>query len=601
MSFLGRSKHRRTTTAAALLAVSALLLTACGGSDDGGDDDNNTSDISQAPSFNAAVDQVFRPTSEPTGGTLNVGIARDCDYWDPARTYYGYCWNLQRLFTRGLMAFKPEPGPAGNEVTPDLATGPGESNDDFTEWTYTLRDGLKWDDGSPLTSADVKYGISRSFATDVITGGPTYVNCLLTECDDEGASPYKGPYAKSGAQLDSIQTPDDKTIVFSLVEPYANWDYLMAMPATAPVPESRDTRGRYTRNPASSGPFKVAEYNPNQSIRFVRNENWSQDTDEVRRPLVDEVSVTMFTEAKDLDQRLEQGTIDAPGDGPVQTAFQGRIASSEQLKAQADNPVTAYSRMLILSPAVAPFDNVHCRRAVHYAVSKSDLLRARGGQYGGQIANSVTPVDFPGHDPELNPYPNGAENDGDLDKARQELQECGQPDGFSTKMAYPSGDERNRNIFAAVQRALDRVGIKVSPAPGSGNSYFSTYIGSQRTVKDQGLGIQVANWAADFPQPLGFWYSIADGSQIKQVGNTNWGLLDDPEINDAIASMRRTTDQDEQNQLGTTVDENVMEEAVYLPYVYDKVLFFRGERMVNVYVLLGTGGWYDFVNMGVQE
>ena len=63
-----------------------------------------------------------------------------------------------------------------------------------------------------LTSADVKYGISRLFATDVITGGPTYVNCLLTECDEEGASPYKGPYAKSGgAQLDSIQTPDDRS------------------------------------------------------------------------------------------------------------------------------------------------------------------------------------------------------------------------------------------------------------------------------------------------------------------------------------------------------------------------------------------------------
>lgn len=587
---------------AALLAVGALLLTACGGDTDDGNGENDTG---QGSGFNGAVGAVLEPTSDATGGTLRVGIAGDCDSWDPQRTYYTHCWNLQRLFTRTLMAYAPEPGSAGTEVVPDLAEGPGEAEDDNKRWTYTLREGVTWDDGAPITSADVKYGIQRVFATDVITGGPSQMLCLLSECDESGASSYAGPYA-DGAEgesggLDSIETPDDRTIVFNLVTPYASWDNLMAFPTAAPVPAERDTRGRYGREPAASGPFKVASYDRNERIVFERNDQWDPESDDVRRPLVDGVEVQMFRDAKDIDQRLRRGTLDAPGDGPVQQALQARILGDDELKERADNPTRQFVRWIVASPNVEPFDDVHCRRAVQYAVNKSDLLLARGGEYGGEVAHSIVPKDYVGFDADYVPYPNGEGDQGDLDRARQELEECGRPDGFTTKMAYPAGDDRSADVFDATQRALARVGIELEGAPGDGEQYFGPYIGSPTNVEDNGRGLFLANWTPDFQAPIGFWEQIVSSNQIRPIGNFNWGLLRNDEIDGAVADLMTAGSADEQAELSRRIDELVMDEAVYVPYVHDKVLYLRSDRVVNTYVHQGLGGFYDFVNMGVQE
>ena len=145
-----------------------------------------------------------------------------------------------RLYTRQLVAFAPKPGPAGARVVPDLATAPGRTTDGGRTWTYTLRPGLRWSDGRPLTSADVKYGIERLFASDVITGGPTWAVQLL----DDRAAPYDGPYRDKGG-LRSIATPDARTITFTLKQPVGDFPYIVSLPTTAPVPPSRDTGPLY--------------------------------------------------------------------------------------------------------------------------------------------------------------------------------------------------------------------------------------------------------------------------------------------------------------------------------------------------------------------
>ena len=122
---------------------------------------------------------------------LEVGATRTgaVDSLDPQRSYSPGVWNVMRLYTRQLVAFAPRPGPAGARVVPDLATAPGRTTDGGRTWTYTLRPGLRWQDGHTLTSADVKYGIERLFASDLITGGPNWVVQLL----DDKTTPYDGP------------------------------------------------------------------------------------------------------------------------------------------------------------------------------------------------------------------------------------------------------------------------------------------------------------------------------------------------------------------------------------------------------------------------
>ncbi|MGH8920035.1 MAG: ABC transporter substrate-binding protein, partial [Actinomycetes bacterium] len=175
--------------------------------------------------------------SAVTDGTLRLGANYDCDSWDPAAVYIGACWNIQRLMTRTLMAIPrhgdPAGAPAPGAVVPDLATAPGVFNADKTQWTYTIRPGLKFSTGDPLTSADIKYGIERMWATDVLSGGPAqYYLCLLDTCNADGETTYKGPYADPSGGLASITTPDATTITFHLTRPYGDFDHLMALPAS---------------------------------------------------------------------------------------------------------------------------------------------------------------------------------------------------------------------------------------------------------------------------------------------------------------------------------------------------------------------------------
>ena len=111
------------------------------------------------------------------GGTIYMlKNATDFDYYDPQRVYTGEDLAFfGATIMRALVAYKYSEDPAeGTTLVPDMATDTGTPNADATQWTFTLRDGLTWQDGSPLKCEDIKYGVSRTFATDVINGGPTY-------------------------------------------------------------------------------------------------------------------------------------------------------------------------------------------------------------------------------------------------------------------------------------------------------------------------------------------------------------------------------------------------------------------------------------------
>lgn len=599
------ARYSKVVTATALVAVSATVLAACGSGSSGNSQATGVStnasgsNANQAPAFNAATIG-FVNKSTKTGGTLNLLAAGDCDSWDPANTYYAWCWNMQRLFTRSLVGYTSDAGANNIKIAPDIATALGQHNANYTQWTYKIKPGVKWENGTPVTSKDIAYGISRLFATDVINGGPTsYFTQLL-----QAPANYAGVY-KSGI-LPSISTPDNQTITFNLKSPYADFDYLMALPAAAPVPNGvegglignpTDTGARYTLHPVSDGPYKIESYTQNQQITFVRNTNWSQGTDTIRTPLADKIVLTIDTNADDIDKKLQAGQADAEADGGVQATFQSQIVTNPNLKKNADDPLTGFTRYMTIFPTVKPLDNVHCRRAIAYAFNKSDMQRARGGSYGGDIANTMTPPVIPGYDKNANPYPDGPGNTGDLTKAKQELQQCGQPNGFTVKEAYVNVG-RGNSVFTATQQALARVGIQVQAAPSDQSSYYSKFIGSPANIVQQGLGIGQAGWGADFPTGYGFWNSIANGNAITATGNTNYTSLNDPVVNNILDQVTKTSGK-HQSEF-QKLDAQVMKDAVMIPFVYDKTLFYRNPKMTNVRNNFALGGYYDFVNIGVN-
>jgi len=596
-------RRHRLLAAAVPVAVLALAA-ACGSSGSGGGGGGGKTASS---GYNAALNAVVNP-STAKGGTLQLASTGDCDYWDPARTYYAFCWNLQRMVSRGLMAYKAVAGPDGASVVPDIAEEAGKASDGNKTWTYKIKKGLKFSDGSPITSENVKYGVERIFAGDIINGGPTYMVTFLCPggTKPDGSCPaYLGPYKDKDPKhlgLTTIETPDAQTIIFKLNQAFGDFNYLAAMPGTTPIPIAYDQSAKggakFTFAPILNGPYKVGSYQPGKKMTLVRNPNWDPATDPFRKALPDSVVFTVNSNAQDVDNRIVANTVDVdPGGTGVQVATQQRVLRDNNLKARADNPFTGFTRYFALETKVPPFDNIHCRKAVEYAINKVDIQTARGGPIGGgAIGTTMLNPNVQGYT-SFDLYPNGADHRGDLTQAKSELAACGKPNGFSTKLTTTNAG-KGPPVAEAAQAALRRVGIKVTIEQGDPASYYSQFIGAPATNRSKGYGIMVAGWGADFPTGYGFFSQIVDGRTIKPQGNSNYAELNSTKVNDLIDKANAATSAEEASKTWGDVDKAVMEEAAEVPYLYDKALLLHSSRLKNIYVTAAFG-MYDYQALGV--
>ncbi|HZA30890.1 MAG TPA: ABC transporter substrate-binding protein [Propionibacteriaceae bacterium] len=589
------STSRRTRGFAAVGVTAALVVSACGGG--GGTSTNQASgDQTGSSGFDAASTAVVNP-SETKGGTLKFANSGDWDTLDPGETYYAYSWNFARLYGRSLMMFKSAPGKEGNTLVPDLAEAAGQASDGAKTWTYKLRKGVKFDDGTEVTSADVKYAILRSTDKETFPNGPAYWEAVLDL--PEG---YKGPYKSKDANTDSaIETPDAQTIVFHLKEPFAAFDYLAGQPDTMPVPKDKDTGAKYRNSIVSSGPYKFEDLQPGKSFNLVRNDQWDPATDPNRKALPDRIEVSLNVNADDIDNRVLSGDldIDIAGTG-VQPAAQSRVLQDPNIKETADNPLGARLWYTSINPTVPPLDNIDCRKAIQYAMDKTAYQTAYGGQFaGGELATTVLPPLIPGYQA-YDLYPNGQDRKGDLDAAKKSLEACGQPNGFSTNIAYRAERPKEKATAEAFQQALSRVGIKLTLKPYPQGDYFSSYAGNPPYVVKNKLGLALNGWAADWPDGFGFLSQITDSRVIRETGGSSNTSVRIPEVDKMLDSALQELDTDKRNQIWGQIDKRVMEESVIYPGVYSKALLVRSKNATNIFVS-DAWGMYDYVGLGAQK
>lgn len=544
--------------------------------------------------WNAGVASVVNPSST-RGGTLRLVSSAGVDSLDPTRTYYVWVWLLQRMLNRTLMAYPTDSGSCGLKPVPDLADGPPEVADGYRTWTYRLRRGVRYDDGTEVTAHDVRYAIQRIFAQDVLPGGPTTLVPLL----DDGAMPYAGPYRDPDG-LASVLVPDDHTIVFHLRRPFPDFDHLVAQPATAPVPAAADTGARYEQDPRCSGPYRIAEHRPGARLLLERNPHWDRDTDPVHLALPDRVDITLGLGLDELDDRLIDGDFDICLEGRgIQHDAQRRIMADPRLRANADNPETSFLQYVSVQPHVPPFGDVHARRAVHLAADRLLLQEARGGAVtGGNIATQLFPSRLASYD-DWARYPSGPELRGDLDGAWRELEAAGLPDGFRATVGTQRG--KFRLVADALAESVARVGIELDVVELDVATYFSRGVGSPETVRQLGLGLVVTDWGADFPTEYGFLAPLVDSRMIKPHGG-NWNISEmrDAEVDAWIDESLAAPDAAGRAQLWRRVERRVMDEALLLPLVHDKTLHYRNPWVTNVYVHPAFG-LYDVQAMGLSD
>jgi peptide/nickel transport system substrate-binding protein len=576
----GWSRRRILALAAVVVLVVVFAVSCAGGS-------RGQADVPVVEgSADAGVTGVRAP-SDRVGGTLRV-VSADIDSLDPQRSYLPGVWNLMRLYTRTLVTYSSEPGHT-DELVPDLATDLGTPSDDGLTWTFTLRPGVKFENGRAITSRDIKYGIERSFASEVIVGGPTYVVDLL---DDPG-NQYAGPYqdeAPDKLGLPSIQTPDDTTIVFKLRTPRPDLPFVMALPSSSPVPIEADTGAGYGADPVSSGPYAITSVDPQTGILLDRNPEWDPATDDVRTALPDKVVVRTGLSGVERDQALLAGSadLDITGTG-VQSITTSRLDAAEDgpVRDRVDDVTTGALRLLALPTDVAPMDNPDCRAAVASVVDRRAVQTALGGPVNVVRRSELWPRDLPGGPADRDPRP-------DLHAARAHLKACGQPDGFSTVLAVA---DMQSGVVAAKEIAgeLAEVGIKAEVTPLPADTFYATDVGSPDNVTANGFGIVLATWTADFPTPASFLTPLVDGRSIRTVGNINYARLNDPALNTLIDQARAAGKADAWREVAGAVDKA----AVYVPLGETRVQLLVGQRLHNGVVMQPYSG-HDLATAGVR-
>jgi len=560
---------KRTSMLVGMVVSAALALTACGGSRNGAKGD------SAGPGSKAVQ-----------GGTVQVLANAAFSHLDPARGFDGGVNNFYRLIYRTLTTQGAAPGAEGTKIVPDLATDTGKSSNGGKTWTFTLKDGLFFETGAPITSADVKWGVSRAWDPEVGIGSP-YAKQLI----DAPAS-YQGPY-KSG-DLPTITTPDAKTIVFQLKKPFADFGSVVAQNTFTPVPKGQGAGNQLDGKPIASGPYKVSEFKPGAALKLVRNDKWDKKSDSVRSANPDGFQWTFGLDPATIDERMiaGQGTDADAIAGTIQAASVARI-QAPQLKQRTMTGINGCTTYMGLNTTKKPFDNVKVRQAINLAVNKQTVRDAVGGSALADIATSIQPPTVVGR-VDYDPYPS-PDHKGDVEAARKLLAEAGFEAGFPLTLDIRA-QPKMQAMAVAIQQALEPLKITVKINTIDTATYYEV-IGTTSQQHDAAI----TGWCPDWPSGATFLPPLFDGRNITPKGNSNLSQLNDPAVNAKITEIAGLTDVQAANTAYGELDKQIMALAPVVPLLYEKVLMLVGGNIAGAYLHDGFSGGIDLVSVGLQN
>jgi peptide/nickel transport system substrate-binding protein len=525
-------KKRRLTVRyrARALVVCALAvgLAAAGCSKNTGG--NGPGDNSQAPVPVVIDTQGTSPTPAPEvpgakpGGTVTWLQISAPEHLDPQQIYVTDALTIETLLYRHLTNYIEDPNGGKLKVVGDLATNTGETTDGGKTWTYHLRDGVKFEDGTPITSKDVAYGIARSFGT-YGEQGPQYLQNAL--------DPDRKYDPSTGDPAPGITTPDDKTLKVAFNEVHPEMPYVMALPTSTPVPKAKDTGAKYEAEFVASGPYmRDGVYDQTTKLTLKKNPNWDPKTDPIRHQYPDKFVFDFNGGSRDEQtQRLiaDQGDDQsALATAAVAQANIAQVQGDPALLARTGKSATPFVDYININ--TSRVTDVKVRQALNWSFNRSAFITAVGGTAVAGPATWIMAPIVPGWT-DYDAYKT-ADGSGDPDKAKALLA------GATPKLTYCFANTATQQKYAVVVHdSMARAGFDIGLNPIDAKSYYTT-IGN----RDNTCDLMRSGWGQDYPDGDSTLNVLLNGKTIVPKGNQNYSYFNEPSINQKLDDLKAEPD-----------------------------------------------------------
>ncbi|HTW43316.1 MAG TPA: ABC transporter substrate-binding protein [Solirubrobacteraceae bacterium] len=595
----------RTILAIAVAGSTALALAACGSSS------SETTSSTKATSASAISTPGYpSPTTESLGGkrggTLEVLQESDFEHLDPGITYAALDYPVVFATQRPLYSNKPN----STEPTPDMAAGPPEIAANNKTVTVHIKEGIHFSPpvNREVTSEDVAYAIERGANPDVANPYlKTYFNSL------------EGVEQADGGPIKGIETPNKHEIVLHLDEPKGQLvaDALV-LPLTAAVPKEyaekydKNKPSNYAAYEVATGPYMLKNdaegkvlgigYVPGKSATLVRNPNWNPKTD-FRPAYLNEIDIKIGGSEPVIDRQVLEGTNVVQNEPVPQSGV--RLAA-EHYKSQMDISPGGGNRYVALDNKVGPFANIDLRKAVWAALDRVALNKERGGEVVSTVATHFIYPTINGFEqagglkgPTGPQFDYNEHPEGDMAIAEKYIKLAGYPSGkytgTQTVQVVGASSPPEKEDAEVVNQTLKNLGFNTKLTLVEVSTMYAKYCGVPKEEIDVCPNV---GWIADFADPQTVLDVTFAGKSIEPVGNVNYGQVDNPKINKAIAAAEVVQGKEARGKAWAKIDDELVEDAAAVPFDWEKTPRLEGKDVHGVAMLWNEGAWdYSFTSL----